>query len=140
VPEVDARILRLQQGAVTVILLAGFVFSLHWLIPAAAVLPSLDAAFGPGGPTPRFWRVVLAPRLGAPQGWDTTAGARAQALCVFGALVVATLLLLGGLDAIATLLAIIVAGLSASAATGLFCVGAEIDRRSRPRRRGGSDR
>lgn len=101
-PDVDARVLRLQQGAVTVALLAGFVFQVQWMIPAAA--------------------------------------ARAQALCVFGALVVATLVLLAGLGTLATLLAIVVAGVSAFAATGLFSLGAELDRRSRPRRRGGSGR
>ena len=47
-PYVDARILRLQQGVVTVVLLGGFVFSIVWLIPVAAVLPGLDAAFGRG--------------------------------------------------------------------------------------------
>ena len=49
-PDVDARILRLQQGAVTVVLLAGFVFQIPWLIPVAAVLPGLDAALGSDGP------------------------------------------------------------------------------------------
>ena len=51
-PDVDARILRLQQGVVTVVILGGFVFSIVWLIPVAAVLPGLDAAFGRSGPRP----------------------------------------------------------------------------------------
>jgi predicted permease len=59
---------------------------------------------------------------------------------VFGALVVATLLMLAGLDTVATLLAIVVAAVSAFAATGLFCLGAELDRQTKPRRRGGSGR
>jgi hypothetical protein len=140
VPDVDARILRLQQGAVTLVLLTGFVFQIEWLIPVAAVLPGLDAAFGGSGPTPRLWHSAIAPRLGPLKSMDTAAGARAQALCVFGVLVVATLFVLADVGVIATLLAIVVAGVSASAATGLFCLGAELDRRNRPRRRGGSGR
>ena len=93
-PDVDARILRLEQGTVTVLLLAGFVFPIPWMIPVAAALPGLDAALGRSGPTPVLWRAALAPRLGPPRAVDTAAGARAQALCVFGALVVATLLVL----------------------------------------------
>jgi hypothetical protein len=137
VPDVDARIARLEQGAVAVALLAGFVFQVPWMIPAAAALPGLDAALGPAGPTPTLWRKVLARRLGPTKTVETAAAARAQALCVFAALIVATLLLLAGAGAIATLLAIIVAGVSAFAATGLFSLGGELDRRSRPRRRGG---
>ena len=139
-PAVDARILRLQQGVVTVVLLAGFVFSIEWLIPVAAVLPALDAALGSSGPTPTFWRIMLARRLGPARTWDTAAAARFQALIVFGALVVATLLMLGGLDTLATLLAILVAGVSAACATSLFGLGAELDRQTKPRRRGGSGR
>lgn len=139
-PDVDARILRLQQGAVTVVLLAGFVFSIPWMIPVAAALTGLDAALGRSGPTPALWRAAIAPRLRAPKTFDTAAGARAQALCVFGVLVVATLLVLVGVGTVATLLAIVVAGVSASAATGLFNLGAEIDRRNQPRRRGGNGR
>ena len=52
-PDVDARILRLEQGVVTVLLLAGFVFQIPWMIPVAAVLPRLDAALGAHGPTTR---------------------------------------------------------------------------------------
>jgi hypothetical protein len=139
VPAVDARVLRLQQGVVTVVLLAAFVFSIDWLIPVAAVLPALDAALGPSGPTARFWR-MFARRLGPARAWDTAAGARFQALIVFAALVVATLLVLAGLDTMATVLAILVAGVSAACATGLFGLGAELDRQTKPRRRGGGRR
>ncbi len=74
-PAVDARILRLQQGVVTVVLLAGFVFSIEWLIPVAAVLPGLDAALGSSGPTPTLWRAAIAPRVGPPATLDTAAAA-----------------------------------------------------------------
>jgi hypothetical protein len=137
VPDVDARILRLEQATVTVLLLAGFVFSIVWTIPVAAALTGLDAALGRSGPTPVFWRAVLAPRLGPPRAVDTAAGARAQQLCVFAVLVVATLFALASLGLIATILAILVAAVSASCATGLFNLGAELDKRNQPRRRGG---
>jgi hypothetical protein len=129
--DVDGRILRLEQGTVTVLLLAGFVFQLPWMIPVAAVLPGLDAALGPAGPTPRFWQAVLASRLGVPRTFESTGAARTQALAVFTALVIATLIWLAGLDGIAMVLAILVAALAALAATGLFCLGAELDRRRR---------
>jgi hypothetical protein len=134
VPDVDARILQLEQGVVTVLLLAGFVFQIPWMIPVAAALTGLDAALGRHGPTPTFWRTLIAPRVGLPRTFDRPAAARAQALCVFGVLVVATLLVLGGLDGIAIVLAILVAGVSAACATGLFNLGAEIDSRNQPRR------
>jgi len=140
VPEADARILRLQQGTVAVVLLAGFVFQIQWLIPAAAVLPGLDAALGPSGPTPRFWRAAIAPRAGPPKSFATPEAARDQALLVFGALIVATLLALADLGVVAALLAFVVAGVSALAATGLFCVGAEIHRRRGRGERGGGRR
>jgi hypothetical protein len=137
VPAVDARILRLEQAAVAVALLAGFVFSIAWMIPIAAALTGLDAALGRSGPTPALWRAVIAPRLGPPRTFDTAAGARAQQLAVFGVLVVATLFALIDLGTIAAILAILVAGVSASCATGLFNLGAELDQRNQPRRRGG---
>jgi hypothetical protein len=136
VPAVDARILRLEQATVTVVLLAGFVFSIPWMIPVAAALTGLDAALGRSGPTPLLWRAAIAPRLGPPPVFDTAAGARAQQLSVFAVLVVATLLALSGFDGLATILAILVAGVSASCATGLFNLGAELDKRNQPRRRG----
>jgi hypothetical protein len=140
VPDVDARILRLEQGAVTVLLLAGFVFSIPWMIPIAAALTGLDAALGRRGPTPVLWRATAAKRLGPAKSFETAPAARAQSLCVFGFLVIATLLVLAGAGALATLLAILVAALSAACATGLFCLGAEIDRRNQPRRGGGRRR
>jgi hypothetical protein len=134
-PDVDARIQRLEQGVVTILLLAGFVFSIPWMYPVAAALPLLDAALGRHGPTTAVWNAVLAPRLGTPRTFERAAGARAQYLVVFGVLVVATLLLLADLGSLATLLAVLTAAVSAAAATGLFSVGVELDKRNQPRRR-----
>jgi hypothetical protein len=133
VPDVDARIQRLEQGVVTVLLLAGFVFGIPWMYPVAAVLPLLDAALGPHGPTAIAWNGLLARRLGVPRAFEPAAAARAQYLVVFAALVVATLLLLGDLGGLATVFAVLTAAVSAAAATGLFSVGVELDKRNRPR-------
>jgi hypothetical protein len=135
VADVDGRVLRLQQGTVTVLLLGGFVFQIPWMIPVAAALPGLDLVLGSRGPTASFWRAALARRAGPPAGFETAGAARTQALAVFTALVIATLFMLAGVGALATVLAILVAGLAALCATGLFCLGAELDRR-----RGGGGR
>jgi hypothetical protein len=129
VPDVDARILRAQQGAVAVILLAAFVFQLPVLIPVAALLPGLDAVLGAGGPSRRFWRGVLAARMGPARTQDSAGAFRTQSLAVFTALVIATLVWLAGLDGLAFVLAILVALLAALCATGLFNLGTELDRR-----------
>jgi hypothetical protein len=136
VPDVDARIQRLEQGVVTILLLAGFVFSIPWMYPVAAALPLLDAALGSHGPTAVAFNGLLARRLGVPRTFEPAAAARAQSLVVFAVLVVATLLLLGDLGSLATILAVLTAGVSAAAATGLFSVGAELEKRNRPRGRG----
>lgn len=136
VADVDVRIQRLEQGVVAILLLAGFVFSIPWMYPVAAVLPLLDAALGPHGPTTVVWNALLARRVGVPRLFERAAAARAQYLVVFAVLVVATLLLLGDLGSLATLLAVLTAGVAAAAATGLFSVGVELDRRNQPRRRG----
>jgi O-antigen/teichoic acid export membrane protein len=137
VPDVDARIQRVEQGVVTIVLLAGFVFSIPWMYAVAAVLPLLDAALGVHGPTTVVWNGVFARRLGVPRSFERAAAARAQYLVVFAVLVIATLLLLADLGSLATILAVLTAAVSAAAATGLFSVGVELDRRNRPRRRGG---
>ncbi len=135
VPDVDARIQRLEQGLVTILLLAGFVFSVGWMYPVAGALPLLDAAFGPHGPTTAIWNAVLARRLGVPRTFEPAAAARAQYLVVFAVLVIATLLLLADIAGLATLLAVLTAGVTAAAATGLFSVGVELEKRNRPRPR-----
>jgi hypothetical protein len=129
VPDVDARVLRLQQGTVAVVLLAGFVFSVPWTIPVAAALPGLDVLLGARGPTATFWRRVVAPRAGVARSFESSGAARTQALAVFTALVIATLFLVFGFAGLATVVAVLVAGLAALAATNLFNLGAELDRR-----------
>ena len=131
VPDLDARVLRIQQGAVTVVLLAGFVFQIPWMIPVAAVLPGLDAALVRRGPTARLWAAVLAERAGPAKTSDSAGAFRTQSLAVFSALVIATLVFLAGLDWLATLLGILVAVLAALCATGRFSLGSELDRRRR---------
>jgi hypothetical protein len=133
VPDLDARVLRLQQGAVTVVLLAGFVFGIPWMIPIAALLPGLDAALVARGPTARLWQRLIAGRAGPARTSDTPTTFRTQSLAVFSALVIATLVFLAGVGWLAAVMSILVAVLAALCATGLFNLGAELDRRKHPR-------
>ncbi len=113
----------------TVVLLAGFVFSLDWTIPLAALLVAADAALGDSGPIPRLFRSLIAPRLRAAPTLEPVAAVRTHALLVGGALVLATILLYGGAAGLARLLAILVALVTALCATGLLCAGCELHRR-----------
>lgn len=130
---VDARIGRLEQGVVAVVLLAGFVFGVAYTIPAAGLLAAADAVLGTSGPVPALWRVVLADRLAPARRTEPASAPRIQALVVTTVLAVAMLLLLADLENLATLVALVVAALAALAATGLWSVGAELDRRGRAR-------
>jgi hypothetical protein len=125
---VDARIVRCEQGLVTIVLLAGFVFAASWTIPAAAILVALDAALADAGPVPQLWRATWGRRAGAAPGFEDPAAVRLHAAIVGGALVVATVLLYAGAGGVATLLAILVAAVTAACATGLFCAGCELRR------------
>jgi hypothetical protein len=126
---VDIRVTRLEQGLVTVVLLAGFVFELDWTIPLAAILVAADAALGDLGPVPQLWRVTVSRRVRAPRSFEHRGPLRTHAAVVGGALVLATVLLYGGLGGLATLLAIVVAAVTAACATGLFCAGCELHHR-----------
>jgi hypothetical protein len=127
----DVRIIRLEQGLVTIVLLAGFVFEVDWTIPLAAILVAADAALGDLGPVPWAWRATVASRLTAPRVIEPRAAVRTHQLVVGAALVVATILVYAGLGGLATLLAVVVAGVTAACATGLFCAGCELHRRTR---------
>jgi hypothetical protein len=72
---------------------------------------------------------VIAQRAGPARSSDSPTAFRTQALAVFSALVIATLVLLAGLEWLAMVLSILVAVLAALCATGLFNLGAELDRR-----------
>lgn len=126
---VDVRILRLEQGIVTVVLLTGFVFGIGWAIPIAAALVGLDLAFGSAGPVPGLWQATVASRVGPSRERATRDAVRLHQLLVGGGLVVATLLWLADVGALAMLVAILVAAVSALCATGLSCVGCELRRR-----------
>lgn len=128
---IDARISRLEQGLVTVILLAGFVFGLSWTILVAALIVAADAAFGASGPIPWLWHGVIEARVKPATIFEEPGAARAQALVTLGALFVATLLLLADAAGLAGVLAVVVAASSALATVGLFCVGCELYKRRR---------
>ena len=48
-PQVDARSVRVELGAMTVLLLGGYVFGIIYVIPGLAVVLALALGFGPKG-------------------------------------------------------------------------------------------
>jgi len=126
---VDGRVVRLEQTIVTLVLLTGFVFSLGWTIPAAAILVAADAGCGDAGPVPWLWRATIAHRVAPARTFEERAGVRMHAAIVGGALAVATILLYLGIGPVAVLLAILVAAVTTTCAAGLGCLGCELHRR-----------
>jgi len=136
VKPIDARMPRFNQAVLAVALLVGFVFRLEWVIPVWAVVLFLGAAFGARyGPFLRIYADVIKPRLGPPPELEDPRPPRFAATVGTVFLAAGTLALVGGLDGLAWVLALIVAALAALAAVTGICVGCEayvfIKRRSR---------
>ena len=127
---VDARAGRFEQGVVVVVLLFGFVFSQPWSIPVAAVLAGLSATLGDRSPISRLWQRIVAPRLRAHRPMEPVGAARAQALLITAALVLATLVLLAGSVGLASVVAAVAAIVAALGATGIVNAAAEIRKRT----------
>jgi hypothetical protein len=112
---IDGRSDRFAQSAVGILLLAGFVFRLPWLVPLLAVLLAAGAVRGPQANLFQvaFTRLIL-PRL--PPG-DTRVDARTArdqdavltGLCVLAALVFFVATAVGWLVAIVTAVVAIIA-------------------------------
>jgi len=127
---VDARAGRFEQGVVVVVLLFGFVFSQPWSIPAAAVLAGLSATLGERSPISRLWHRFVTPRLRAHGPLEPVGAARAQALLITAALVLATLVLLAGSVGLASVIAAVAAIVAALGATGIVNAAVEIRKRT----------
>lgn len=124
---IDARMPRFNQGALALSLVVGFVFGVWWVIPLWAVFLALGAAFGSRyGPFLRLYAEVVAPRLGPATTLEDPRPPRFAATLGAGFLVLASLALVGGLGAIAWILALIVAALAALASASGLCVGCEV--------------
>lgn len=115
---IDARELRLGQGAIAVLVLSAFVFGLPILVAAAAVVSALGAVVGPhANPVHAAFRSLAAPRLGPPRMWESPAAVRALDACATVLCGVATLAFAGGIDLIGWLLALVSAAIAVVAAT-----------------------
>lgn len=124
---IDARMPRFNQAALALSLVVGFVFGLWWVIPLWAVFLALGAAFGSRyGPFLRLYSEVVAPRLGPPTTVEDPRPPRFAATLGAGFLALSSLALIGGLGAIAWILALVVAVLAALASVSGLCIGCEV--------------
>jgi hypothetical protein len=117
---VDDREVRFSHAVVAVVLLAGFVFSVDWALPALTVVVGLAAVVGP--PADVFalaFRAVVGDRMGPPTRAADPVETRFAAAATAVVLAFATVLWLVGLDGVAWIVGLLLAGVSAlTAATG----------------------
>ncbi len=116
------------------VLLSAFVFGQMWVVPVLAVLVGAGAAFGPGGnPFLRLFSGLVSPRLPAPSTFEDPATVRAQDVLAAALLGAAILGLLISLNVVAWIVALVEAGVAATAATTHVHMGVAV--RDRIRRR-----
>ena len=129
---VDSRADRTAQGVVAVILLSAFVFRQMWIIPVLGVLVGAGAAFGPGGnPFLRLFEAFVAPRLPAPTTFEDPVTVHAQDVLAVALLGVASLTMLISLNVVSWVIALVEAGVAATAATTGVHVGVAVRDRLR---------
>lgn len=117
-PRVDARRVRFEEGVVAVVLLAGFVFHLWWVMPLLAAVLGATAAIGARANVLALaFDAAIAPRLRPPVRFTDPDSARLGRLLSVAALCLATLLTLIGLGGLAWLVTFVVAVSAALAAT-----------------------
>lgn len=125
-PWADTRMYRFDEGALAVLLIAGFVFGAVWAIPLCAVVFAIGPVFGPAnGPFLRLFHSLVRPRLPAPVLEDSRPP-RFAALLAVVILAVASGFLLLGASGLGWILALIVAVASAVSATTGICAGCEV--------------
>ena len=124
--EVDPRSLRVDQGAVTLALLCGFVADWHPIAAIVALILAADAAFGANGPFPRLYREAVGPRLpptderADPRPFRVAAGVGAAVLAAAAASFAA------GAGGVGWALALVVTVLAGLAATTGICLACEL--------------
>jgi hypothetical protein len=124
---IDPRGPRLNQGVLTVALLAGFLTDWRPVIPIFAVVLLLGAAFGPRyGPVLRFFAVAIRPRLQPPAEMEDPRPPRFAAAIGVAFLGAASLALALGAPGMAWSLSLIVAALAGLAAVTGLCIGCEL--------------
>jgi hypothetical protein len=115
---VDVRADRTVQGAVTVIVLAAFVFHQPLVIPVVAVFLGIGAWFGPSGNgLHRVFAALVEPRLSPAVAVVPAATVQAQDLLGAALLGVATLCILVGLGGLGSIVTLAEAGAAVVAAT-----------------------
>lgn len=131
---IDGRELRLGQGAVSVLLLGGFVFRLPALVVVAFAVSGAGAVLGPhANPVHAAFRAAIAPRARAPRAWEAPAAIRALDTLAAALCGLAILAFLIGAGPLGWLLALVEATVAAvAAATG---ANAAVMLRERLRRR-----
>lgn len=124
---IDPRGPRVNQGVLTVALLAGFLADWRPVIPIFAAVLLLGAAFGPRyGPVLRFFAEVIRPRLGPPAELEDPRPPRFAAAIGVVFLGTATIALALGAPGLAWGLSLIVAALAGLAAVTGLCIGCEL--------------
>ena len=124
---IDPRGPRFNQGAITVLLLLGFVTDVRAIVPVIGVVLLLGAAFGPRyGPFLRLYADVVKPRLAPPAELEDPRPPRFAATIGVVFLGAATAAFAAGSAGVGWALALIVAALAGLAATTGICVGCEV--------------
>ena len=124
---IDPRGPRVNQGVLTVVLLAAFVGDLRVLAPVMAAVLFLGAAFGPRyGPVLRFYSDVVRPRLHPPRHLEDPRPPRFAAAIGTMFLAAATIAFLLDAQVLAWALVLVVALLAGLAAVSGLCIGCEL--------------
>jgi len=111
----DGRADRAAQGSVGVLLMAGFVFQLAWMVPVVGLLIVGGALIGPAGDAfEQIFAILLVPRLKPGQSTVAAESVRDQdlalaALCLLATLAFLVVSTIGWLLAIAAAVVAIVA-------------------------------
>jgi hypothetical protein len=129
-PQVDARSVRFELAAMTVLLLGGYVFGIVYVIPGLAVVLAVALGVGPRGNLfRRLFEGLTSSRLKPPTALEPADAVRFSELFGLAMVSVATLLWIVGLGPVAWLVALIESGICAlHATTGLSVEAAVRDR------------
>jgi hypothetical protein len=125
-PQIDARSLRFELGALAVVLLAGYVFGILWVIPALAALLAVGLGFGRRANLfNQLFEVLVADRLRPATATESESTVRFSELFAVVVLTISTLFYVVGVSPLAWLVALIEAGVCAlQATTGISVEGA----------------
>jgi hypothetical protein len=129
-PQIDARSVRFELGAMTVLLLGGYVFGIIWVVPVLAAILALGVGLGPRANLfTQLFQALIADRLRPATDSESATMVRFSELFAVVVLTVATLLFAVGASGLGWVVALIEAGICAlHAATGISVEGAVRDR------------